>query len=291
MNRKVGLTFGAIAVAMAALAMVTVGSLFVMRSSVGRVTDLSQANQALLRVQTQAVAAQGQLKDYVIRPDERLTTEISKTLDEAIESLDDAEDGAEAMGEAKSLAAVHEALEATRWSAGKIVAAQRIINQQVATELNVRGPAIAQTLKSITEQAHSNGNANASYAGGVAQAQYLEMRVNVTRYLSDASPETAKLAKQNLLQLEEAMNILFEGLDGSNLSGAADKVIVEVVAYDKAFDQVIAATNTRNREVDRTLRVTGPALSQNAQRIVDNIENAQGGATLAAQATSSGRSG
>ena len=73
MNRKVGLTFGAIGVAMAALALVTVGSLFVVRSSVGGVTDLSQANQALLRVQTQAVAAQGQLKDYVIRPDERLT--------------------------------------------------------------------------------------------------------------------------------------------------------------------------------------------------------------------------
>src|SRR3990170_7117747 len=92
MNRKVGLAFGAIALAMAALAIVTVGSLFVMRSSVGRVTDLSQANQALLRVQTQAVAAQGQLKDYVIRPDERLTAEIAETLEEALESLDDAKD-------------------------------------------------------------------------------------------------------------------------------------------------------------------------------------------------------
>src|SRR3990170_5219469 len=115
MNPKGGLTFGAIAVAMAALAMVTVGSLFVMRSSVGRVTDLSQANQALLRVQTQAVAAQGQLKDYVIRPDERLPAEIAETLDEALESLDDAKDGADAMGEAEALASVRTALEATRY--------------------------------------------------------------------------------------------------------------------------------------------------------------------------------
>ncbi|MGI8931174.1 MAG: HAMP domain-containing protein, partial [Sphingomicrobium sp.] len=288
MNRKVGLTFGAIALAMAALAVVTVGSLFVMRSSVGRVTNLSQANQALLRVQTQAVAAQGQLKDYVIRPDERLTAEVAETLDEALDSLDDAEDGADAMGEAEALAAVRTALAATRVSADKIVAAQRTISQQVDKELVVRGPAIAETLKSITQQAHKGGHTNASYSAGVAQAQYLEMRVNVTRYLSDSSPATAKLAKDNLLNLEDGMNVLFEELEGTGLSGAADRVIVEVVAYDKAFDQVIASTNVRNREVDRTLRVTGPALAKNADRIVGAIESAQGGATLAAQATSLG---
>src|SRR5688500_14531916 len=146
MNRKVGLAFGAIALVMAALSMVTVGSLFVMRASVGRVTDLSQANQALLRVQTQAVAAQGQLKDYVIRPDEKLTAQISETLDEALDSLDDAEDGAAAMGESQALEAVRSALEGTRASADKIIAAQRVIGQQVDKELMVRGPAIAQTL-------------------------------------------------------------------------------------------------------------------------------------------------
>jgi hypothetical protein len=79
----------------------------------------------------------------------------------------------------------------------------------------VRGPAIAETLKSITAQAHQNGNADASYSAGVAQAQYLEMRINVTRYLSDASPATAKLAKDNLLNLEDAMNVLFEKLEGT----------------------------------------------------------------------------
>lgn len=288
MNRKVGLTFGAIALAMAALAMVTVGSLFVVRSSVGGVTDLSEANQALLRVQTQAIAAQGQIKDYVIRPDDKLSAEVAETLDEAIDSLDDAENGADAIGEAKSLAAVLSALETTRQSSNKIIAAQRTITEQVDKELLVRGPAIAGTLRSITEQSHQRGNANASYAAAVAQAQYLEMRVNVTRYLSDANPATAKVAKDNLLNLEDAMNVLFEELQGSDLARPADKVILELVAYDKAFDRVIAATNVRNQEIDRTLRATGPALASNANRIVQAINGRQGRATLAAQATSLG---
>lgn len=284
MNRKVGLTFGAISIAMIALALVSVGSLVLIRSTVGGVTDLSQANQALLRIQTQAVAAQGQLKDYVIRPDEKLSAEVAETLDDAVDSLDDAEDGAEAMGEAEALKDVRTALEATQVSADKIVAAQRAISQQIDKELNVRGPAIAETLRSITEQAHNSGNAEAAYTAGVAQAQYLEMRINVTRYLSDASPATAKLAKDKLLDLEDVMNTLFEKLDGSSLSGAADKVIVELVAYDKAFDQVIAATKVRNHEVDRTLHVTGPALAKSSDRIVSAIDGKLGRATLTAQA-------
>ena len=286
MNRKVGLTFGAIALTMAALAMVTVGSLFVVRSSVGGVTDLSDANQALLRVQTQAIAAEGQIKDYVIRPSDKLSAKVADTLDEAIGSLDDAEDGADAIGEAKSLAAVRSALEATRQSSNKIIAAQQTIIQQVDKELLVRGPAIAGTLRSITEQSHRRGNANASYSAAVAQAQYLEMRVNVTRYLSDSTPATARLAKDNLLDLEDAMNVLFEQLQGSDLAGHADKVILELVAYDKAFDKVIAATNIRNHEIDRTLHQTGPALATNAERIIQAINGRQGRATLAAQATS-----
>jgi len=286
MNRKVGLTFGAISVAMAALALVSVGSLFVVRASVGGVTDLSQANQTLLRVQTQAVAAQGELKDYVIRPDEALATGVADRLDKTLGSLGDAKDGADAIGEAEALKSVRASLEATRQSAAKIIAAQRTINQQVEQELLVRGPAIAGTLKSITDQAHQSGNADGSYSASVAQSQYLEMRVNVTRYLSDASPATAKLAKDNLLDLEDDMNILFDKVKGTNLSGNADKVIEELVAYDKAFDKVIAATQIRNREIDRTLRVTGPALAKNADRIVRAIDSKQGGATLAAQAAS-----
>src|SRR5262245_52529148 len=75
MSRKVAIIFGAIAIAMSVLALITIASLFAIRSSVGHVTDLGEANQALLRVQTRSIAAQGMLKDYVIRPDNRVAEE------------------------------------------------------------------------------------------------------------------------------------------------------------------------------------------------------------------------
>ncbi|ATE65041.1 methyl-accepting chemotaxis protein [Rhizorhabdus dicambivorans] len=288
MSRKVLFVFGATGLAMATLALITIASLFAVRSSVGGVTDLAKANQALLRVQTRSIAAQGLLKDFVINRDEGTARELTGTLDAALRSLDNATDGADALGEADSLAAVRSALEATQRSAARIVDAQRRIDTQITRELDVRGPVIAEKLRLVTEQAHAGGNAAATYAAGVSQARYLEMRVNVTRYVASPNPATAKLVKSNLLDLEDAMNILFEELEGTPMLATADKAIAEVVAYDKAFDQVVAATGVRNREVGHVLRVSGPALQDNADRIIAAIEGVQGRRTLTAQAAALG---
>jgi len=288
MSRKIRLVFGATAAAMATLALITMASLVAIHWSVGRVTDLAQGNQALLRVQTRTISAQGLLKDYVIRPDDRTADELLATLKASLDSLDDAHNAAEALGQSEALENVRTALKSTILSANRIVAAQKTISAEVSKELDVRGPLIAEKLRSITEKAHNGGNSAASYATGLAQARYLEMRVNVTRYMVEPNVATAKQVHQNQLDLEDATNLAFEELSGSPLLAAADKVIIDVVAYDTAFDRVVAATKIRNREVDRALNVSGPALARNVDRIVSAIDSAQGNTTLSAQAAAYG---
>ena len=56
----------------------------------------------------------------------------------ALDSLDDAKDGAKAMGEVEALKSVRTAVEDTRGSADRIIAAQRTINEQVEKELLTR---------------------------------------------------------------------------------------------------------------------------------------------------------
>ena len=288
MRRKVRTVFGVTGLTMAALALITIGSLFAIRSSVGEVTELADINQALLRVQARSIAAQSLLKDYVIRPDEHLATEVDKTLVEALESLDDADAAAGTLDQEDALTAVRAALKATRASSAKIVNAQRTIGVQVGKELDVRGPIIAGKLRIIAEQTHGSGRHDASYAASVAQALYLEMRVNVTRYRAAPNAATAQLAKSNLLDLEDAMNILFEKLEGTPQLAVADKIIAELVAYDKAFDRVIGATKIRDREVNGILQNSGPALARNANAIVNAIDGVQGRRTLYVQAASLG---
>jgi len=288
MSRKVAVIFGAISAATAVLALVTIASLFVIRSRVGEVTNLGVANQALLRVQTRSIAAQGMLKDYVIRPDERVAAEATETLKTALDSLDSADEGAKALGQEKALQSVRRGLESTLGSAGKIIAAQRTINSEVERQIDTRGTLIAQKIQALTDQAHKSGNAEASYSASVAQAHYLDMRVNVTRFLVASDPAAAKMAKANLLDLEDSMNILFEDLRGSPLLAKADKVIAEVVAYDQAFDRVIAASHVRDREVTRILKVSGPQLATNAGQIIRAIDGVQGRMTLYAQVAAIG---
>lgn len=288
MNRKVMLIFGATGVAMATLALITIASIFAIHASVSGVTDLAKANESLLRVQTRSIIAQGLLKDYVIRPDEGTARELSETLEAALESLDNATGAAAELNRSEALTAVQASLKATRRSADRIVSSQQQIRTQIDKELDVRGPAIAAKLRRITEQAHASGNSGATYAASVSHARYLEMRVNVTRYVATPDPATARLVKANLLDLEDAMNLLFEQLEGTPMLATADQAIAEVVAYDKVFEQVVAATAIRNREVNQVLRVSGPALASNADKIIGAIEAVQGRKTFAAQASAFG---
>lgn len=288
MSRKIRLVFGATALAMATLALITISSLLVIRASVGGVTSLATANKALLRVQTRSIVAQGLLKDYVIRPDDRTAKQLTTTLSSALDALDGAHAAAETLGQVESLTAVRSALNATQASAARIVAAQNMIGTQIASQLDVHGPSIANKLRLITEQAHAAGKGSATYAASVAQARYLEMRVNVTRYVAAPNPTTAKLVKANLLDLEDATNLLFEELEGTPMLASADRAIAELVAYDKAFDRVVAATAVRNREVEHVLHDSGPLLADNADRIVRAIEGVQGSKTFYAQAAVGG---
>ncbi len=287
MRRKLAFAFGGVILAMAILALVSAGSLFGVRSAVGNVTAMSDADQALIGIQSRAVAAEGLLKDYVIRPDEALADRVQETLDDAIDMLDDAEDGAAALGKSATLNNIRKTLESTRKSADQIIAAQTNIQQLVDTELLVRGSKIAGSLKEIKDNAYSASEHNASYRTSVAEAHYLSMRVEVTRYLSDSSGETAKRAKDNLLDLEDSMNLVYEVIGTGAQSKRADEVITDVVEYDKTFDSVVASTKLRDSEIKKVIEVSGPRLAADAQQIVDSIGGVRTRATLLAQ-TSAG---
>lgn len=285
MRRKLSIAFGGVILAMAVLALVSAGSLFGVRSAVGNVTAMSDADQALIGIQSRAVAAEGLLKDYVIRPDDALAERVRDTLDSAIAMVDDAEAGAAELGKSSQLSDVRKTLEATSQSADRIIEAQSNIQKQVDSELTIRGTKIAETLKVIKDTAHANsaGNTDSTYRASVAEAHYLSMQVEVTRYLSDSSGDTAKKAKANLLNLEDSMNLVYEVISTGAQSARADDVIKDVVAYDKAFDAVIASTKVRDAEINKIINVSGPRLAKNAQQIVESISNVRGQATLVAQ--------
>ena len=283
MRRKLAIAFGGVIAAMALLGLVSSASLIGVRSAVGNVTAMSDADQALIGIQSRAISAESLLKDYVIAPDDALAEKVRDTLDDATEMVDDAEDGADALGKGAELAKIRKGLESTRDSANRIIAAQTDIRKTVDGQLNVLGKKIASTLQTIRDTAHQNGGAEATYLSSVAEANYLTMQVEVTRYLSDSSGDTAKRAKTALLDLEDSMNQAYEAIGGGAQSRRADQVILDVVAYDTAFDAVIKSTRLRDAEIEKIVTVTGPQLARDADQIVETIAGVRGEATLIAQ--------
>lgn len=279
MNRKGLVAFGGIFLAVAILVVVSGAATLGVRTAVGNVTGLSSADQALLRVQANASTAEGLLKDYVIRPDPVLVDRLRAALNNAISQLDDAVDGAKSLGQDAALEEMRKALSETQESSEKIVAAQTKIQALIANKLEVLGPDIANDLNKIKDMAHNDGNTEALYQASSAEARYYEMRVNVTRYLSDSRPEIRKQAKSNLLDLEDSMNLLYETIGKGPLVERADHVINQFVVYDKAFDELFAATQIRDREIDRIIHVSGPRLLSNSAKISAAINNTRGRST------------
>lgn len=279
-GRKVAVAMAGVVGSLLVLAVISGIALVGVRSSVGYITALSSADQALLRVQSQAGAAQGLLKDYVIRPSPALAEKVNSAVSAAIEQLDDVEEGAREIGRENAYRQMQAALADTQRSAAKIIAAQTGIQAQINGPLARLGPGIAADLEAVKNAAYRSGNSAAVFHASNTETRYYEMRVNVTRFLSDSDPQIREQAKKDLLDLEDSMNLLYDELHDRALIAQADKVIANFVVYDDAFDAVVAATTQRDMEIDRVINQSGPKLTRNSAAIVQAIEGVRGRSTI-----------
>jgi len=287
-GKKVFVSYGVIAAAIAVLALIATGSLLLTRGTVSQVTGLADGARSIARAHTTALEAQSRIKDYVIRPDAALVAKVNAGFDEAEESIADAEDGAEIVGETETLARVEKLRGDFARQFGVIVNAQEGVTKIVAGTLETKGPKIGSALRDVVEGSHNAGNNTAAYRAALALENYSQLRINVNRYLSAPSPEVVKAAKTNLLDLEESLNGVFDSVTDKALMKKADSVIVDLVEFDKAFSSVVELTTRRDLAVDRILTKTGPAFEADVNTISDAIAGRQGRAGLAAEAAAIG---
>ncbi len=287
-SKKVLVSYGIGGLAMAVLAMVATGSLLVTRSTVSEVAHLADSARSIAHAHATAMTAQGRIKDYVIRPNAALVAEVNTSLDAAQKALKRAEDGATIVGEEATLARIDRLRGVFRTEFRGIVENQTAITQLVASTIEAKGPEIGAALHDIVTASHRAGDHQTAYNAALALETYSLLRVDVNRYLSSPSPEIVKQTKSDLLNLEDALNGVFEGLTDPALTRKADGIIVSLVAYDKAFDEIVRRTSDRDEAVDRLLGKTGPAFERNVEAFSEAIADQQGMADLAAQAAAGG---
>jgi methyl-accepting chemotaxis protein len=286
-GRKVLFSYGAVAVAIAVLALVAAGSLLLTRGTVSNVTDLADSARAIAKANGTALAAQGQIKTYVIAPTDAAIARVRNSFDALKEQIADAEDGVELVGKTEALGRV-ERLGKELWRQFDIIVKAQTELAGVTKSLHGKGPEIGQILHDIVVGAHNAGNNLAAYRAALALEQYSELRINVNLYLSAPSNAAVKDAKTDLLELEEALNGIYDATTDKTLSRKVDRVILALVEYDGTFDKVVTLTTQRERAVDNILAKTGPAFEQSANEVAEAIASRQGRAGLAAQAAAIG---
>ena len=257
--RKLFLTYSIIVAVIICLAAFTAFNSYQARRNVSELAVLSAHAMELSTAELDALTAQDRIKQYVISPDPQTAAEVKANLQSAGEGLEKSAPLLAQLGQAKTLETTRRHLAAFQTSFDRIVSGQAEISRVDDTGIKTMGPMIAETLRSIMTASYRNSDPQAAYYAGQALDQYLQVRIDVARFVSSGLREDAQAASEKLLNLEDALNQLYGALSSRALRRQADEVITNLVGYDESFRKLAALTEARNAEVNAILAQTGPS--------------------------------
>ncbi|MGK2285865.1 methyl-accepting chemotaxis protein [Pedomonas sp. V897] len=265
--RKLFLTYSVIVAVIICLAGFTAYASFSTRRNVEELAGLSARTVKLGTAELEALMALDRIKQYVISPDAETAEEVRGKLERAQAELQNVAETLAQLGQEERLRQTGEHLAAFHDAFGRIAASQAQIQQESQASIQTLGPAIADSLRTIMTASYRSGDTRAAYFAGRALDLYMQMRIDVNRFLSEGRREDAEAAKQDLLNLEDALNQLFGVLSSRSLVAQADQVIANLVTYDKSFDALVRLVEARNADVNRILTETGPAFEQSTDAL------------------------
>lgn len=275
---KLFLTYAIIVAVIFCLSAFTAFSSFLTRKDVSDLAVLARHAVDLSEAELDALTAQDRIKQYVISPDAATADQVREKLEGAAAGLETSSGILTELGEAEELKQTRKYLTAFQASFDRITSSQMQIQKVDETTLQQLGPSIAGTLRDIMTASYRNRDPRAAYYAGRALDQYMQVRIDVARFISSGRKSDADSARSNLLNLEEALNQLYGVLSSRAMRRQADQVIANLVTYDEGFGTLAKLTEERDGEVSAILSQTGPAFEQSIdtlrQTLVDHQDAA-----------------
>lgn len=281
--RKLFLTYAVIVAVIVSLAAFTAFSSFLTRKNVSDLAVLARHAVSLSAAELDALTAQDRIKQYVISPDAATADEVRLKLESAGQGLEQSAAILSDLGQGEELDQTRQHLAAFQTSFDRITSSQLQIQKVDEATLQQLGPSIAGTLRDIMTASYRAEDPRAAYFAGRALDQYMQVRIDVARFISSGKKSDADAARANLLNLEEALNQLYGALSLRSMRRQADGVIANLVTYDESFVTLAKLTEQRDGEVSALLTQTGPSFEQSIdtlrQALVDH-QDASAAATV-----------
>lgn len=250
-------------------AVVLGGGMVVTRSAMGEVRYAAEMNADIGRAGSAIAMAHGRVKDYVIDPTPQNASAVQNELAAAQTALSSLRELSKAKDIDARLSVLDTHLEHQRETFREIRASQEKILDRIAPRIDDIGPAIGQDLAGIVAATYQAGNYSASNKAAKALNSYSESRIDVNRFRSSGEPDAIASARANLVNLEDALNELYLLVGQDALVAETDGVIAQVVDFDGAFRELVSATETRDRQVNRLIETIGPAFESDLSSLSD----------------------
>ena len=137
--------------------------------------------------------------------------------------------------------------------------------------LDVKGRAIRESLSSVMQTAHRDGNATSVYYGGMAQEHLLQGRLYTMHFLNDNDEAYQKRVVLELNKTKKAMQTLLASLENPERRQLVQDATSAVGDYQSAFLQLVSAIDARNSAITNILDKNGPIMTNDTVTLRDSV--------------------
>jgi len=229
--------------------------------------SLARQTNAEGRVQANMLMTRLHAKDFIINANEENIERIRERAQLTIEMINESRELNTNPGYGLIIDTVGQELDNYVASFGKVTELQARRDEIVFETLNVVGPQIEQDLTAIMESAYNDGDAEATYFGGITLRNVMLARLYANRFLIENDDASYRRAVIEFAELEKNIDRLLQSLESPERVEKATRVRNQQRVYARAFSDVHEAITSRNDIIRNQLDVIGPKVADQIERL------------------------
>lgn len=237
--------------------------------------SLARESNLASDVQADMLMVRMNVKDFIIRRDDREREEYQEYLDSLQTALQQAEKRITDPQRSAHIAEIEENIETYQQSFDRVVSLVHQRNKIVDGNLNVNGQKAAELLEEIMTSAEQDGDTDATLSAGLATQSLLFARLYVMKYLDTNAAADVERVQSELASLEENLQDLDRQLQNARRRNLLTEVRQLSQTYAKGFKDLVEAITERNDLIANSLDTIGPEVAAIANEINSLVTSTQ----------------
>ncbi len=212
------------------------------------------------------------VKDFVIRGDQKEKEEFDQYYNRTAEIMDEAQEEIQAADRAPIVDQIDEALAGYGTRFDQVVDLQGQRDELVTGTMDVIGPRLEQDLTKILRSARNDGDMAAAYNASLALRNLMLARLYAFKFLDSNTEEDEQRTLSEVAAMEENLATLDRELQNAERRALLEQIMEYQNEYVDAFKQVVGIIYERNDNINNYLDVVGPEIAEQGMEVMQSIQ-------------------